>query len=56
MIYSASQFSNRKELDRTLAGRVKEEDDLLQGSLEELSKLSLKPGKTVYGVPVQELQ
>lgn len=56
MIYSASQFSDRKELDRTLANRVREETDVLRGTIEELSALSLKPGKIVYGVPVQELQ
>jgi hypothetical protein len=55
MEYQASTYSDRKELDRVLASRVVEEDDTLVGTATELSLLSLKAGKTVYGVPVLEV-
>ena len=53
MIYYASQFDSRQDLDFCLQHRVKEADDVIIGDHEELGKLSLSNMSVVFGVPVK---
>jgi len=51
MIYYASQFTDRVDLDLAMANRVKEDGEVIVGTLEDFNKLGLSTSVTVYGVP-----
>lgn len=52
MEYLLSHFKNRQELDRAMANRIEEDDDLIVGTLEQITSFQLTEEKKVHGVSV----